>query len=130
MTYSAPGTEISSWADQPCTASSKSLVREMLTRIGDKWTILVISTLSDGPLRFTHLLVRIPGISHRMLTRTLRSLERDGLVTRDSFPEVPPRVEYGLTDVGATLIVPIRALIDWVNVHEADVERSRAFFDD
>src|SRR5215207_7275143 len=82
-------------------------VRDTLDRVGDKWTLLVIRVLADGPLRFGEVLTTVPGISQRMLTRTLRLLERDGMVERRAYAEVPPRVEYELTDVGRTLIGPV-----------------------
>jgi len=107
----------------------RELVRDVLTRVGDKWTVLVISTLDEGPLRFTHLLDRISGISHRMLTRTLRALERDGLVSRASFAEVPPRVEYALTPLGRSLNEPLEAIIGWVGRHQTEVLDNRARFD-
>jgi DNA-binding HxlR family transcriptional regulator len=118
------------WAPQhACTADTKSLVRDMLTRIGDKWTMLVVGTLASGPLRFSALQAEINGISHRMLTVTLRALERDGLVTRSVFAEVPPRVEYELTETGATLIEPLGAVISWAEGHQVHVAASRALFD-
>jgi DNA-binding HxlR family transcriptional regulator len=116
-------------AEHACTADTKSLVRELLTRIGDKWTMLVVGTLSAGPLRFSALQSEINGISHRMLTVTLRALERDGLVTRSVYAEVPPRVEYELTGVGATLIEPLGAVIRWAEGNQGHVAGSRAEFD-
>lgn len=124
-TPAAPGWPL----ERACSAGQKTLVREMLTRIGDKWTMLVISTLAEGPLRFSALLGEINGISHRMLTVTLRALQRDGVVTRTAYAEVPPRVEYELTPLGATLIVPLAALIDWVEGHQHEVAASRSRFD-
>ncbi|BDZ48458.1 transcriptional regulator [Frondihabitans sucicola] len=115
--------------DRVCSADQKGLVREMLTRIGDKWTTLVITTLARGPLRFSALLGEINGLSHRMLTVTLRALERDGLVTRTVYAEVPPRVEYTLTDLGVTLIAPLGTIVDWVEGHQGQVAASRAEFD-
>jgi DNA-binding HxlR family transcriptional regulator len=116
-------------AEHVCTADQKSLTREILTRLGDKWTMLVVSTLADGPERFTALLAGINGISHRMLTVTLRALERDGLVTRTAYAEVPPRVEYELTPLGMTLIEPLVAVIDWVDGHHTEVRAKRDAFD-
>lgn len=112
-----------------CRPSTKQLMREMLTQVGDKWTTQVVSALSRGPLRFGVLETEVAGISHRMLARTLRSLERDGLVLRTAYPEVPPRVEYELTDLGRTLLGPISALIEWVDTHQPEVEANRAAFD-
>src|SRR5271170_3772639 len=87
-------------------------VREILSRVGDKWSVLTVAMLGDGPKRFSELRRSIEGISQRMLTLTLRGLERDGLVTRTVFPTIPPRVDYELTKQGLTLLEPIRALSD------------------
>ncbi|GAA0969477.1 helix-turn-helix domain-containing protein [Acrocarpospora macrocephala] len=95
----------------------KSVLRGLLTTIGDKWTLVVIASLTQGEQRFTTLLRTIDGISHRMLTKTLRDLERDGLVTRQAHAEVPPRVEYSLTPLGHTLLDPIESLTHWVEAH-------------
>ena len=89
------------------------IVRETFDRVGDKWSLLVIAILSHGPQRFTALKQGVVGISQRMLTLTLRKLERDGVVQRTVFPEIPPRVEYQLTPLGQTLIGPVTALADW-----------------
>src|SRR5262245_36683565 len=88
-------------------------VRDVLNRVGDKWSVLVVEVLGDGSRRFSELRRSIEGISQRMLTLTLRGLERDGLVTRTSFPTIPPRVDYELTVMGRTLLKPIMALADW-----------------
>jgi len=100
-------------------------IRAVLDRIADKWTLLVVTTLEPGRMRFTELQRHIPGVSQRMLSLTLRHLERDGLVTRDVFAEVPPRVEYELTPVGRSLITPALALADWAIEHLPDIEESR-----
>ncbi|KQO12024.1 hypothetical protein ASF06_04500 [Agreia sp. Leaf244] len=96
---------------------------------GDRWSMPVIRALDDGPMRFTALMNTVEGISHRMLTRTLRSLERDGLVSRTSYPESPPRVEYELTELGETLSEPVRAFIRWTQQHQSEIEESRRRFD-
>jgi DNA-binding HxlR family transcriptional regulator len=102
----------------------------MLVRIGDKWSVHVIHVLGDaGTLRFGELLQRVDGISQRMLTATLRGLERDGLVHRTIYPQVPPRVEYRLTPLGATLRELVRKLIDWTEAHLDEVDRARASYD-
>jgi DNA-binding HxlR family transcriptional regulator len=102
----------------------------MLTRVGDKWSVHVIHVLSaEGTLRFGELLRRIPRISQRMLTVTLRGLERDGLVHRTMYPEVPPRVEYAVTPLGATLREIVRSLIDWSTGHLVEVDAARARYD-
>jgi DNA-binding HxlR family transcriptional regulator len=104
--------------------------REMLTRIGDKWSVHVIYALSDaGTLRFSEMRRRIDGISQRMLTVTLRGLERDGLVHRNMYPEVPPRVEYTLTPLGATLRKLVHALIEWSRAHLTEVDAARRRYD-
>ncbi len=104
--------------------------REMLARVGDKWSVYVIHVLGDARvLRFNELRSRVDGISQRMLTVTLRSMERDGLVTRKVYPEVPPRVEYALTRLGATLRQLVRGLVEWSGAHLAEVDAARAAYD-
>jgi DNA-binding HxlR family transcriptional regulator len=103
--------------------------REILQRIGDKWAINVVGRLGDGPLRFSGLLRAIDGITARMLTVTLRSLERDGLVTRTMHAEIPPRVEYELTPLGATLLGPIGQLIAWTDKHASEITAAQADYD-
>ncbi|MEU1680078.1 helix-turn-helix domain-containing protein [Micromonospora zamorensis] len=104
-------------------------IRGILNRIGDKWSLLVVATLDGERMRFSELQQRIPGVSQRMLTRTLRHLERDGLVSRHVFAEVPPRVEYQLTDTGRTLIEPAVTLAEWAVEHNADIERNQHTYD-
>ena len=104
-------------------------IRGILDRIGDKWSLLVVATLDGPPLRFTELKNRIPGISQRMLTRTVRSLERDGLLSRTVYAEVPPRVEYELTATGRTLIGPAVTLAEWAVDHNPHIERSQESYD-
>ena len=106
-----------------------AVVRETFDRLGDKWSLLVVAILSTGPHRFTALLHSVDGISQRMLTLTLRKLERDGLVERAVFAEVPPRVEYRLSPLGETLIGPVVALADWAVEHRDDLVASRRSFD-
>jgi DNA-binding HxlR family transcriptional regulator len=104
--------------------------REMLVRVADKWSMYVIHVLAhEGPLRFSDLRRRVDGVSQRMLTVTLRGLERDGLVSRTMYPEMPPRVEYALTPLGVTLREIVRALIDWSGAHLAEVDAARARYD-
>lgn len=104
-------------------------IREVLDRVGDKWSVLVVVLLGDRSHRFTELHRAIDGISHRMLTLTLRVLERDGLVSRTVHPMVPPRVEYALTDLGRTLLLPLSALADWAGAHREDILTARARYD-
>jgi DNA-binding HxlR family transcriptional regulator len=94
-------------------------VRELLSRIGDKWTIFVVLSLDllGGRARFSELERAVPGISQRMLSVTLKSLERDGLVTREVFAQVPPRVDYEITDLGRSLLTPTQGLVDWAKAH-------------
>jgi DNA-binding HxlR family transcriptional regulator len=103
--------------------------RQTLDRIGDRWTILVFGALADGSKRFTELARRIEGVSQKMLTQTLRGLERDGLVTRTVHAAVPPRVDYELTALGRTLSGPIAALEQWALDHMADVLAAREAYD-
>ncbi|MBE7218550.1 MAG: helix-turn-helix transcriptional regulator [Caulobacteraceae bacterium] len=104
-------------------------VNTILSRIGDKWTVLVVIMLSDGPKRFSELKRAIGGVSQRMLTLTLRGLERDGLVTRTVFPTVPPRVDYALTPLGHSLRTPLMSLGDWAFEHLQAILEARAAFD-
>ena len=104
-------------------------IRSVLDRIADKWALLIIATLHTRRLRFTALQRHIPGISQRMLALTLRKLERDGLVIRTSHPEVPPRVEYELSDLAGTLIPHAVALADWAVQHNPDIETNRDSYD-
>lgn len=104
--------------------------RRVLDRIGDRWTVLIVGTLDSGPHRFTDIRRRVSGISQKMLTQTLRGLERDGLVTRTVFAEVPPRVEYELTTAGRTLIAPLKALEDWSIEHFGDVREAWVDYDE
>jgi DNA-binding HxlR family transcriptional regulator len=118
----SPGNRKVSHAD--CVA-----VREVLNRVGDKWSILVVTLLNDGPRRFSELRRTIEGISQRMLTLTLKGLERDGLVTRTVFPTIPPRVDYELTRLGKTLLEPVVALAAWAEKNRFDIQEARDRFD-
>ena len=104
-------------------------VSSLLSRIGDKWTVLVVMLLREGPRRFSELKREIGGISQRMLTSTLRGLERDGLVTRTVYPTTPPRVDYELTRLGHELREPVEALGDWALAHLDVIDRARREFD-
>jgi len=104
-------------------------ISEMLSRVGDKWTVLVVSTLGDGPKRFSELQRALGSISKRMLTLTLRGLERDGLVTRRVFPIVPPRVDYELTRLGVSLLDPVTGLALWVRKNRPTIAAARLRFD-
>lgn len=104
-------------------------VSDILQRVGDKWTVLVVGKLGDGPMRFNELRHGIGGISQKMLTTTLRGLERDGFVTRTVFPTIPPRVDYELTDLGRELLVPVNALGEWARLNQRRVAEARTKFD-
>jgi DNA-binding HxlR family transcriptional regulator len=104
-------------------------VSEVLSRIGDKWTVLVVSLLGDGPKRFNEIRRALGSISQRMLTLTLRGLERDGLVTRTVFPIVPPRVDYELTRLGRSLLEPVSGIGLWARQNRAAIQEARERFD-
>lgn len=104
-------------------------VHHLLARVGDKWTVMVVKYLGNGSMRFNELKRTINGISQKMLTSTLRGLERDGFVTRTVYPTIPPRVDYELTDLGRDLLVPVKALGDWAIKNEQRVSEARARFD-
>jgi DNA-binding HxlR family transcriptional regulator len=104
-------------------------VSEVLSRVGDKWTVLVVSTLGDGPKRFNELRKALGSISQRMLTLTLRALERDGLVTRTVFPTIPPRVDYELTRLGRSLLDPVSELGLWARKNRTAIQDARRRFD-
>ena len=103
--------------------------RTVLRHVVDRWTPLVVEVLASGPHRFGELRERVGGVTPKVLTQTLRSMERDGLVTRDEIPGVPPRVDYALTPLGASLIEPVTALRTWVEAHAAEVLTHRTAFD-
>ena len=103
-------------------------IRDVLDRLGDRWTVLVLKTLEDGTLRFTEIRARIEDVSQRMLAQTLRRLEQDGLVARTVYPTIPPRVDYALTALGQSMLVPLRAMVQWaVDNHDA-IRSARAAY--
>lgn len=104
-------------------------ISAVLSRVGDKWTVLVVSALGTGPKRFNELRRALGSISQRMLTLTLRALERDGLVTRTVFPTVPPRVDYELTALGCSLLDPVNTLSNWARKHQTAMDEARRRFD-
>ncbi|MCS6068874.1 helix-turn-helix transcriptional regulator [Klebsiella variicola subsp. variicola] len=104
--------------------------REILDRIGDKWSLYIIASLANGKRRFNELRRNIEGISQRMLTLTLRGMERDGLLTRTVYPTIPPRVEYELTELGRTLLDPVMALVNWANDNRLAIAEAHQRFDD
>lgn len=105
------------------------VVNTILSRVGDKWSVLVVMLLGSGPRRFNELKRMIGGISQRMLTLTLRGLERDGYVSRTVYPTIPPRVDYELTDLGRSLRPSVESLATWAFSHQADIEAARKLFD-
>lgn len=107
-------------------------ISDLLARLGDKWSMLVLVTLSRADkhcLRFSELMRQVEGISQRMLTTTLRNLERDGILTRQIYPEVPPRVEYTVTERGREMLIPVRQLVQWIAQEWPEIEKSRADYD-
>jgi DNA-binding HxlR family transcriptional regulator len=123
------GTELAHRGVAPDCVQTIELVRDVLARVGDKWTLLTITVLASGPLRFTALHEQVAGISQRMLSQTLRALTRDGLVTRTAYSEVPPRVEYALTPLGRSLGEAVGGLVHWVRDHQNDIVSNRDDFD-
>lgn len=113
----------------PESAPDCATTREVLDRIGDKWSLYLIGNLCHGPKRFNALKRDIPAISQRMLTLTLRGLERDGLVTRTVYPTIPLRVEYALTPLGHTLRAPVQALVGWSSSHMREINAARVNYD-
>ena len=105
-------------------------ISTLLSRIGDKWTVLVVQTLAGGSKRFNELRREIPSVSQRMLTLTLRNLERDGLVSRTVTPSIPPRVDYALTELGQSLQKPICGLATWALDHVEDIHAAQSRFDE
>ena len=116
---------------ETCPALSEDCraVSDVLSRVGDKWTVLVVGKLGQGALRFGELRQAVGGISQKMLTTTLRGLERDGFVTRTMTPTIPPRVDYELTALGRSLLEPVRTLGDWARANIAEVKDARRRFD-
>jgi DNA-binding HxlR family transcriptional regulator len=111
-----------------CEAGHKSAVTETLARIGDKWTVMVVGALHQGPMRYNQIRRAVEGISQRMLTLTLKGLEEDGLVNRTMYATIPPRVDYELTVLGRKLIVPLQSLYDWAVEHRPAMLAAREKF--
>lgn len=119
------GTDCGSGVEQTATCE----IRDLLDRLADKWSLLVVELLGDGTLRFTELKRHIDGISQRMLTLTLRNLERDGMVRRTVHPVVPPRVDYELTPLGAGLLDAVEPLVAWTRTHRSQIAKARTTYD-
>ncbi|WSM03138.1 helix-turn-helix transcriptional regulator [Streptomyces sp. NBC_01718] len=112
------------WSDQDA-----DFIREILDLVGDKWSVLIVGTLSDGPVRYSDLACAIPGISQRMLTLTLKRLQRSGLVDRTAYAEVPPRVEYSLTGLGNSLLTTVLELASWSADRHDEIRRHQRTYD-
>ncbi|MEU8399597.1 helix-turn-helix domain-containing protein [Nonomuraea sp. NPDC048892] len=112
-----------------CLDHDPDVLRSVLDRVADRWSLILIGLLDDKPMRFTELLRTAPGISRRMLSLTLRSLERDGLVRRVAYPEIPPRVEYEVTPFGRSLSDPVLALAQWTAENQSTIRANRHAFD-
>ncbi|MGL4173264.1 MAG: winged helix-turn-helix transcriptional regulator [Actinomycetota bacterium] len=122
-------TGLDAFGSEPVPSTDPCPVRDVIERVGDKWSVLIVGRLRHGPARFTELLRGVEGISRRMLTRTLRLLERDGLVVRTVYPTRPPSVEYELSLLGEALAKPLDALTEWAVTSRSQVERARVAFD-
>ena len=105
-------------------------IRNVVAQIGDKWSLLILFALVDGADRFNSLKSRVVGISQRMLTQTLRDLEREGYVSRTVYAEVPVKVEYELTEMGRDLVKPLYQLVSWADSHQSEIQRSREAYDE
>ncbi|WP_308187837.1 helix-turn-helix domain-containing protein [Streptomyces sp. CNZ748] len=119
-------------APGPCahwSSEDADFIREILDLVGDKWSVLIIGTLADGPVRYSDLADAIPGISQRMLTLTLKQLQRGGIVSRTAYAEVPPRVEYQLTGLGFSLLSTVLAMASWATEHQPEIRRHQRDFD-
>lgn len=110
-------------------ADADCRVRAVMDRVGDKWSVAVVNEISGGPRRFSEIKRCLPGINQRMLTSTLRVLERDGLVTRTVYPEVPPRVDYELTDMGRAMLDTVSSLLDWAQRNVDGIDEARRRYD-
>lgn len=112
-----------------CDSLADCPIRNVLAHVGAKWSTLIITILGEQPHRFGALRRAIPDISQRMLTKTLRDLQRDGLVHREVFPTVPPSVEYSLTDLGSSLLEPLQPLVEWAAANHAQIRQARETFE-
>ncbi len=117
------------WQGAPI-ADGACPVRDVIDHLGDKWSTLLIMVLASGPQRFNALKRAVPDISQRMLTQTLRDLQRDGLITRHVFPTQPPSVEYRLSEMGESLLEPLSVLVAWADTNHAAIRRAREAYDD
>jgi DNA-binding HxlR family transcriptional regulator len=120
--------DLQRWQGQPIPPGACP-VRDVIDHLGDKWSTLLITVLASGPHRFNAIKRAVPDISQRMLTQTLRDLQRDGLITRHVFPTLPPSVEYRLSEMGESLLEPLAALIAWADAHHPAIRQARAAYD-
>jgi DNA-binding HxlR family transcriptional regulator len=116
-------------AQPPTVFDANSPARQVLERLADRWTSMLICALAAGPKRYGELRRQVGGVSAKMLTQTLRGLERDGLVVRTVYPTQPPRVEYALTSLGETLVEPLSGILAWAEVHFSELQSARARYD-
>lgn len=123
-TFTSDGPRIAAGDSSEC-----RIVRDVLSQLGDKWTLMVILCLGSGPLRFNAIQRAVVGISHRMLTVTLRKLERDGLISRTVYPDAPPRTEYDLTALGVSFTDPVMAIANWAIAAQSQIEQNRQRFE-
>ncbi|HEY5787604.1 MAG TPA: helix-turn-helix domain-containing protein [Microlunatus sp.] len=128
-TLTCPGDREGTVQEQGTAPLRDRRVRQILDRVGDKWSLLVIGLLGEGDRRFNEIRRRVDGISQRMLSVTLRGLERDGLVARTVYPTVPPKVEYSLTVMGRTLLSTVCELVEWADQYAGDVDTARTRYD-
>ncbi|WP_269321494.1 winged helix-turn-helix transcriptional regulator [Herbidospora cretacea] len=129
MSHEAEADRVMRSMGRLCIEHDPDVFRSVLDRIGDKWSLILIGLLDTGSMRFTELLRTTPGISRRMLTLTLRNLERDGIVKRTIYPEIPPRVEYEVTPFGHTLTAPVFGLAQWAADNQDTIVANRRAFD-
>ncbi|MBV7393335.1 winged helix-turn-helix transcriptional regulator [Mameliella sediminis] len=130
MTRAQPGNRLFPEVfDEPPMRAENCPVRDVLDRVGQKWTLLILIALENGPQRFSALQRKVGDISKRMLTQTLRDLERDGMISRTVYPTKPPAVEYALTDLGRSALLPIAQLSDWASANHDAIRAARAAFD-
>lgn len=116
-------------AGDPAVPRDCAAMRRVIDRVGDRWSLVVITALGHGPRRFNQLRRDLDGVTQRMLTLTLRNLERDGLIVRTVYPTVPPKVEYALSPLGQSLLGAVTGLLDWADAHRTDLDAARAAYD-
>jgi DNA-binding HxlR family transcriptional regulator len=129
MAHSPPlADRLEQWRQAAC-GPERCPVRDVLDRIGDKWSTLILVALATRPRRFSELQRAVPDISKRMLTQTLRDLQRDGILTRHVFPTKPPSVEYRLSPLGISVLLPLAGLVEWAEAHHGEIQQARTHYD-